>query len=106
MLQDRISFSNVSTSQQFALMGGRYNVSVIGTSFGTVAVQKLGPDGSTYLDIKAPMPGATAGSEADLVVGSFAANGVKTLDLAAGSYQLTVTTTTAVYAEIARVTVI
>jgi len=104
MLQDRILISNVAASTPFTVMGGRYNIAVIGSTFGTVKIQKLGPDGTTYLDLFGEFN--NAGTEADLVIGTFAANGVKTFDLAPGAYQATIASATAVYVEIARVTVI
>lgn len=105
MLQDRVAFSNVSASQVFTLIGGKYLVSVTGSNFGTVKVQRLAPDGTTYLDIKQAFdkPDGTGGTEEDLVIGTFAAAGCKVLDLAPGQYQLTISSATAVYAEIARV---
>jgi hypothetical protein len=66
--------SNISTtSSPFTLQGGKYAMDVIGTSFGSVTLQRLGPDGSTYV------------TAATAVV----ANGAATLDLAPGVYKLT-----------------
>lgn len=98
-----VLFKNVASSQQFSLQedAGDYLVEVIATGFGTVELQKLGPDGSTYISLKAPFN--NAGTEADLVIGSFAANGAKVLRLPPGSYQFTVTTASAVYARISRI---
>jgi len=47
---DAKAFSNVSaTPASFQLRGGTYCVDVIGSTFGTVTLTRLGPDGSTYL---------------------------------------------------------
>lgn len=97
------SFSNVASSQQFTLTedAGDFLMEVIGTGFGTVELQKLGPDGSTYLSLKAPFNNTS--TEADLIIGSFAANGSKVLRLSPGKYQVTIATTTAVYVRISRI---
>lgn len=103
MLQDRIAFSNISASQTFTILcGGRYLVSVTGSNFGTVAVQKLAPDGTTYVDLTQAFNMSDDSAAIDQVIGSFGAAGAKALDLAPGQYQLTISSATAVYAEIAR----
>ena len=61
------SFGSTSTAK-----GGTYRMAVIGSTFGTVTLQKLGPDGSTYLTA------ATA----------VAANGIATLTLERGTYKI------------------
>ena len=72
---DGAAFSNIgATTGYFALQGGWYGVSCIGSTFGTVTLQKLGPDGSTPLTA----PGHTA----------FAANGEQMLQLPPGQYRL------------------
>lgn len=84
----KISFSNIaSTTAAFQLAGGWYGVAVIGTGFGTVTLQILGPDGTTYLT-------ATT---------AFSANGYTLLQLPPGSYKFAITTTTAVYASVTAV---
>jgi hypothetical protein len=103
---EAVQFSNVAATQQFVLVeGGRYLATVVASNFGTVKLQVLGGDGSTYLDIKRSFdkPDGTGGTEEDLIVGTFAANGAKLLDLPPGSYQFAVASATAVYAVIARV---
>lgn len=72
-LDPPFGFSNISsTTAAFSLSGGKYQLAVIGSTFGTVTLQVLGPDGTTYLTA------ATA----------FAANGAVAVDLAAGTYKL------------------
>ncbi len=70
---EAFSVSNTSASQTFTLkLGGKYQVSVVGSTFGTVTLQALGPDGSTYLNA------ATA----------FSANGLAVVELPPGQYKL------------------
>lgn len=87
---DGYSASNISASTAaFHLDGGKYGVDCIGTSFGTVKLQKLGADASTYISV------ATATD--------FAATGYTTVDLPSGTYKLTIASTTAVYVNIRRI---
>jgi hypothetical protein len=66
-------FSNISaTTATFPLDGGKYAVDVIGSTFGTVTLQRLGPDGSTML----------------AAMTAFAANGSATADLPPGQYKI------------------
>lgn len=66
-------FSNISsTTAAFTLSAGKYMIEIEGSTFGTVTLQVLGPDGSTYLTA------ATA----------FSANGTASVDLPAGTYKL------------------
>jgi len=74
-----------SNSAQFTLLGGYYSLAAVATwSSGNVTVQMVGPDGSTLLNT-----GLT-----------LLANGIINGPLAAGTYQITVTTATAVYASL------
>ena len=102
MFQDAIQISNVNASVPVVItVGGRYRVCVSATfSGGSVKLQQLSLDGTTFVDLVAPFN--NAGTEVDLVVGTFAANGSKELVLSPGTYQLTIATATAVYAAIAR----
>lgn len=99
--------SNASaTVTGLSLAGGRYLIEVVGSSFGTVELKKLGPDGSTYLSInavyeKADGTGGTAVLHAQTL---FSANGAQVVDLPpGGSYELAITSTTAVYATATRI---
>jgi uncharacterized surface anchored protein len=97
-----ISFiGNANNPASFTLtLGGRYAVTVEATfGGGTVELQCQGP-GGTFVSLKAPFN--NAGTEADLVIGSFAAAGQKVLDLAPGTYKFVITTATVVSASIAR----
>jgi hypothetical protein len=70
---DSQAFSNIgATTAAFHLLGGRYNIDVIGSTFGTVTLQRLGPDGSTYLT----------------ALTAFAANGLAVVDLPEGTYKV------------------
>jgi len=63
---------NISaTSASFGLAGGRYFLKVIGSSFGTVTLQALADDATTWVTA------ATA----------FSANGAAAVDLGPGTYR-------------------
>lgn len=82
------SFSNISADTAgFTLRGGRYGVEVVGTGFGTVSLQRLAADGSTYVD----------------VFTAFSANGYQTVDLPPGTYRFHVSSATGVYATVTSV---
>ncbi len=84
-------FSNISaTTAVFQLNGGAYTIDTVATwnSTGTVTLERLGPDGSSYLTA------ATA----------ISADGVATgLVLPPGTYRFAIATATAVYVSITRV---
>lgn len=84
-------FSNIAANTSaFRLDGGRYAVAVVATfGGGSVKLQALGPDGSTYL---------SPASASD-----FTAAGYATVDLPPGQYRFTIATATAVHASIAAV---
>lgn len=74
----------------FKLAGGKYAVAAIATwGGGSVKLQVLGPNGSTYLSI---------GSATDFTANSFA-----TVDLPPGSYRFTCDTASAIYASVYRI---
>jgi hypothetical protein len=81
--------SNIAaTTAAFPLMGGLYGVDAMATwGGGSVTLQKLAGDGSTYVTA------ATA----------FAANGYVTVDLPAGNYKLVVATASGVYVNLRRI---
>jgi len=66
-----LSNSNAS-SATFLLKAGKYFIEVIGSTFGTVTLQKLAPDGSTFL----------------AAVTAFSANGTASADLPSGTYKI------------------
>lgn len=85
---DGANWSNISASQgPFYLKGGYYMLSGVATwGGGNIELQKLGPDGSTYLSLPTAL--------------KLTANGIIAGYLSPGQYKLTVTTATAVYAAI------
>jgi hypothetical protein len=69
------AFDNIgATTAAFGLSGGVYGVTCVGATFGTVTLQILGEDGSTYLT----------------ALPAFAANGYATVSLPAGTYKIAV----------------
>jgi hypothetical protein len=63
----------VATGNAFQLKGGTYQMSVIATfTGGSLTLQRLGPDGSTYLT----------------ALTAFSANGVANVTLARGTYKV------------------
>lgn len=86
--RDSISFSNIATTMAaFTLQGGEYAVASTATfGGGSVKLQRLGPDGSTYQSVAS--------------ASDFTAAGYTALDLPPGQYRFTIATATAVYAEV------
>lgn len=81
--EDR-TFQNISaTTSAFTLLGGQYGIQVTATfGGGNVALQRLSPDGSTWVQIQ-----------------NFTVAGYINQYLPPGQYRFAVTTATAVYAE-------
>ena len=75
------SYTGISATQSaFKLAyGGLYGIDCIGSGFGTVALQRLAADGITYV-----------------TVATFSANGYQAVSLPSGTYQVAVTSATAV----------
>ena len=88
---DSQKFSNISaTTAAFTLQGGQYGVSAVATfGGGSVKLQKLLADGSTYQSV-------STGTD-------FTAAGYATVYLPYGTYKFTIATASAVYAEVARI---
>ncbi len=88
---DGKGFSNISASTaDFKLKGGAYGVFVTATfGGGSVKLQRLSLDGSTYVSVAS----AT----------DFSAAGGTLVNLPPGSYRFTIATATAVYAEVSGV---
>ena len=85
---ERQTFSNISaTTADFILRGGQYAVMVNGSAFGTVTLQRKSLDGSTYVTC----------------LTAFSANGYATVNLPSGTYNIAISSTTGVYAEIVAV---
>ena len=83
---DGVKVTDGSTDVNFVLKGGKYGVMVTATfGGGSVILKGLCADGTTYVT----------------VLTSFTAAGYATVDLPPGSYQLDITTATAVYVTVA-----
>lgn len=80
------SFSNIAaTPASFILRGGNYGLTVSAVfGGGNVALQRLTPDGSTYVT----------------VITALTAAGYASANLPNGTYRLSITTATAVYADV------
>ncbi len=91
--KDGVSFSALSaTPAAFYLLGGRYAFCVTATfGGGNIQLQILMPDGTTYI-------GASAA-----VTTSAGAAGCQVVDLPPGTYQIAITTSTAVQGSLIRV---
>ena len=73
---DGKSFTGISaTTAAFALKGGKYQLAVVNIGAGTVAVDQLGPDNSTWI----------AG-----VIAAITGSGAATADLPPGQYRINV----------------
>lgn len=88
---EAVTFSNIAASTTaFALRGGKYAVMALATfGGGSVKLQALGPDGSSYLSLA--------------TISDFTAAGGATFDLPPGQYRFTIATATAVYASVCRI---
>jgi hypothetical protein len=78
------------TSATFELKGGAYVIDFVGTGTGTVVLNRLGPDGTTFLPVTLP-----AAVTVSAVSQSFG--------LPQGQYNVVITTTTANSVTVARV---
>jgi len=74
---DNYTVTNGDGTATFSLKAGLYSVDVIASTYGTVALQRLGADGSTYLTVKDFNGNAL----------SFSANGSVNAYLSAGKYK-------------------
>ena len=85
------SFSNISaTTAAFVLRGGRYGIDVVATfGGGSVTLEKLAGDGSTFVSVSS----AT----------DFTAAGYAEIDLPPGTYKIVIATATAVSVQIQRI---
>ncbi len=86
---DGVSFSGLSaTPSSFYVLGGRYALVVNATwGGGNVVLKQLMPDGTTYIAVDP----------------TFTADNSVIIDLPPGTYQLTITTATAVQGSLVRV---
>lgn len=87
---DRVVYSNqaAGTLTPFTLRGGSYWIETSSTGAGTIDLQKLGPDGTTY----------TA-----RITQITAVAGQQTISLPPGTYRVVIATFTANYVEITRI---
>lgn len=82
-------FSNIAaTTAAFSLLGGKYGIAANATGAGTMGVQMLGPDGSTFIAAHTAFAAVT---------------GFIVVDLPPGQYKFVIATFTAVYASICRI---
>lgn len=79
-----------ATPADFNLDAGAYGLTLHATAWGTASLQKLLPDGTTYVSV---MPFATA----------LSADGYQELHLPAGQYRLALAGITALTGEIAKI---
>ena len=78
-------WSNISaTPASISVRGGLYALTVIGTFGTSVQLQRLSADGSTYVGVHTALTAA----------------GYVSLQLSSGTYQLAITSVTAVYADL------
>ena len=59
------------TSSTFTLKGGTYTVDLIASTYGTVTLQRLGPDGSTWITAMTAFAANAAGTSATLPAGTY-----------------------------------
>lgn len=79
-IEQPINLTGVTANTaNFTLRGGQYGVTVTATVFGTITLQKLAPDGTTFIT----------------VLTAFAAAGYANVNLPSGTYRFTVAGVTA-----------
>ena len=103
---DSVTYSNFTADQgPFQLEGGKYLFGGVASSWGTLTLERLGPDGSTYVSVKAIYEKAdgTGGTADPLVTSQLGANGAIVIDLPPGQYKIVASSVTAAYAEVTRV---
>jgi hypothetical protein len=82
-------FENISaTTADFILMGGTYQIAVVGTGFGSVVMHQVCADGTTGV----------------VTHTALVANGVATsIQIPPGAYRIVIVTATAVYVVVTRI---
>jgi len=101
---DAFKYADFSATQgPFTVYGGRYAFAASGTwNSGSLALQMLGPDGSTYIDIVSAYDVSAA--EQNEPINTLKSNGMLQIDLCPGTYQLTVGgSPSALYASVVRI---
>lgn len=87
--QDAVAFSDIAaTTSAFSLIGGLYGIDTVATGSGTLTLERLGGDGSTWITV---LTAITATS-------SYAS-----VYLPPGQYRVAVATFTAVYVQVVRI---
>lgn len=87
--QDGHGFKNITaTTAAFPLVGGLYGIDIVATGSGTITLEKLGGDGTTWVTAATAVTATTA---------------YFTAYLSPGQYRFEVATFTAVYIQIVRV---
>lgn len=90
-MNDFLQLVNASASSgNFVLLGGLYGISVMAETWNgdSIVLNAVGQDGSTLIP----------------VLPAFTANGIASVDLIPGVYQVTFATASGVYATVARIT--
>lgn len=87
--QEAVTFTDIAaTTAAFKLDGGSYKVAVVATfGGGSVGLEQLGPNGSTWLAVHTALTAA----------------GVATVQVPPGQFRFAIATATAVYAQVARI---
>jgi hypothetical protein len=86
---EAVKFTGIgATTAPFALRGGKYAIAASATGTGTMGLQMLGPDGSTFIAVHAAFAAVT---------------GYVVIDLPPGQYEFVIATFTAVSAMICRI---
>lgn len=89
LLKPSVQFSNIAaTTAAFALGGGKYAIVANATGAGTMGVQMLGADGTTYIAVHTAFAAVT---------------GFVVVDLPPGTYKFVIATFTAVYVSISAI---
>lgn len=84
-----IRFSNIAANTNgFTIYGGKYQTAIVATfGGGSVGLQQLGPDGTTWL----------------IAATAVTANGVAVIDLTPGVFRFAIVTATGVFITLARI---
>lgn len=105
---DGFSFKNqgAGTLGPYQVQGGKYMATVSATfGGGNVELQRLAADGSTYVPIRRHQEvwNGTASVNVESNDGNYATAGAFPIDLAPGTYQVVITTASAVYFNLSRI---
>lgn len=103
LTQEAVQFSgNANNPASFTLsLGGSHLLSVKATGYGSVELQVLGPDGTTWLPIQNMQYNGSI--DTFVTVASFTADGARVQFLPPGTYRWNITTATSVSASVVRI---